>query len=73
MHRVKLMLYTSIPIIYALWYIKNTMCSQSDRFIKASVFHVSKSSDTLRRETCASSFIREQLAFSYTTSGFDAN
>lgn len=67
------MLCTSIPIIYALWCIKNTMCSQSDIFSNTSVFHVSKSSDTLRRETCASSFIQEQLVFSYTTSDFDAN
>ena len=67
------MLCTGIPIIYTLWCIKNTMCSQSAILTNASVFHVSKSFDTLRRETCALSFIQEQLAFSYTTSVFNAN
>lgn len=49
------------------------MCSQSDIVANTSVCCVSKSSDMLQKETCASSFIEEQLAFSFTTYGLDAN
>lgn len=49
------------------------MYSQSDIVANTSVCCVSKSSDMLQKETCASSFIREQLAFSFTTYGLDAN
>lgn len=70
---MSLVLYTSITIRCALWCFKNAMCSQSDVVTNTSVFHVSKSSDTLQNETCALSFIQEQLAFSSITSGLDAN
>lgn len=48
-------------------------CSQADIVTNTSVFHVSKSSDTFQNETCAWSFIQEQLAFSSGASGLDAN
>lgn len=48
------------------------MCSQSDVVTNMSVCRVSKGSDTLQKETRASSFIQEQRAF-FTASGLDAD
>lgn len=67
MHGLKLTLYVSISIIYVLH------CSLSVIFTNASVLHIHKSSGTLSEETCVSSFIQKQPAFSSTTFGFDAN
>lgn len=67
MHGLKLTLYGSVSIIYTLH------CSLSVIFPNTSVLHIRKSSGTLSEETCVSSFIQKQPAFSSTTFDYDVN